>query len=256
MQPPSAIIWRTSHIPGKPGPHIPGITNICAGRASDHALPYAITDISPHGERLSNEYYSEMSAMWRVWKHGPKSDIVGWCQYRRYFWFGPNPVIYNGLFAGLDLSTLNLFKENFIPQNLPNLANSKTFTVGQGMRVGSNVYDMYVACHHKQDYLDYLKIVSQDYPHLMPFMIDQFSSDLLYGCDMFISTWEIFDEICSIWFPSLDKFIAGRTRIHEDDYQNRAPSFLSERVFTAWVQWKKSQGWQVEELPLMFVVDI
>ena len=251
-----ANIWRTSHTLGKTGPDIPGLRQIYAGAAADEAAITAMTDIAPTGERKNNLFYSEMSAMWRIWKHGPTSDIIGWCQYRRYFWFGSNPVYYDGFFAGIEQQQFNNLLSNFIPQNLHQLANKQTITVCRAFDLGCSVYEYYAKVHNAQDYLSYFCQIAMDYPHLAPFMADQFRSHQLYGCDMFICTWETFDEICNLWFSSLDKWIAGRTRLYDDSYQNRAPSFLSERIFTAWINWKKSQGWQVNELPVMLLTDI
>lgn len=251
---PSVIMWCTNHNLNKSMLGIPGLTPIYAGAAADAMQSQAHCDILQDGSRARNDYYSEMSAMYKVWKEGPKSDIVGWCQYRRYFYFGDDPLPKGGWLSAPKQAVLDQW-EQFIPRNLSTLCTDRSFVVVDGYELGKSIYENYKECHNVNDYLDYLKILLRDRPELAPYLGDQFRKTTLHPCDMFICTWEIFDEICNLWFTTLEEFINHRPIIYADPYQNRAPSFLSERSFDAWVQFKRAQGFQVHELPVIKLHD-
>lgn len=233
---------------------IPGLTPIYAGAAADVMQGQAVCDILQDGSRARNDYYSELSAMYKVWKQGPRSDIVGWCQYRRYFYFGDDQLP-KGCWWLVPRQIVWNQHENFTPRNLTELCTDRSFVVVNEYHLCKSIYESYKECHHVNDYLDYMKIVLRMRPELAPYLGDQFRKSTLHPCDMFICTWEIFDEICNLWFTTLDEFINHREIIHEDKYQNRAPSFLSERAFDAWVQFKKDQGFLVHELPMFMLND-
>ena len=50
-------------------------------------------------------------------------------------------------------------------------------------------------------------------------------------CNMFIMKRQVLDELCSWMFPILFE-VAERIGVIKDDYQNRYPGFLSERLMT------------------------
>lgn len=234
--------------------NIPGLTPIYAGAAADVMQGRAVCDILSDGSRIRNDYYSEMSAMYKVWKEGPRSDIVGWCHYRRYFYFGTDALPPDGWLTDSRSSIVNNL-QNFVPQNLSSLCTDRSFVVADGHKLDKSIYAHYQACHHVDDYLDYFRILLKTNPQLAPYLGEQFRRTMIHPCNMIICTWDIFDEICSLWFNTLEIFVNGRTLFYEDTYQNRVPSFLSERVFDAWVQFKIAQGFQVHERPVILVND-
>jgi len=251
-----ATIWRTTHLIDKPGPELPGIRQIYVGAAATNAPKGWLTDRSPQGDCISNSMYSELSAMWKVWKHGPPSNIIGWCHYRRYFWFGETQLDYADMYhypSSVDEFQRSL--SNYIPKNLDNLANNKTLCVAKPFVFDCSVYDQYCRGHLGQDYLTFFNQVAQDYPHLAPFIQNNYINNKLYACLMFISTWEQFDEFCNLWFDSLTKWLQGRTRLY-DGPQNRTPGFLAERLFSVWVTYKHSQGIHLNQLPTVILSDI
>jgi hypothetical protein len=249
---PSITMWCTNHNLATPMLDIPGLTPIYAGAAADVMQGQAVCDILQDGSRARNDYYSELSAMYKVWKQGPKSDIVGWCHYRRYFHFGETQLSRSGWLLSTRQDIINNLSD-FIPQNLSTLCTDRSFVVVDGHELDKSIYENYKECHHVNDYLDYMKILLRVHPELAPYLGDQFRKTTIHPCDMFICTWQVFDEICNLWFTTLDEFINHREIIHQDTYQNRAPSFLSERAFDAWVQFKRDQGFLVHELPVIKV---
>ena len=59
------------------------IKPIFAGAAADLAASGALTDITEREARLPNERWSELSAYYKIWREGPRSEAVGFSSYRR-----------------------------------------------------------------------------------------------------------------------------------------------------------------------------
>src|SRR5262249_25518684 len=81
-------LYVVNHLPGRGTDHVVGLTQIYAGPAAASAGPLELTDIMPDGRTLENRRWSGLSAIYKIWQDGPRSDIVGFCHYRRYFYFG------------------------------------------------------------------------------------------------------------------------------------------------------------------------
>lgn len=248
-------LWRTSYIPGKTGPVLPGISDILVGPAATVAEQACLTDISPQGRRLDNSMFSELSAMWRIWKYGPTSDIIGWCHYCRYFWFDKTPLDYPGYTYNMSLEQFLELKNSFIPNDINNLANPTTITVARAFDMDKSIYSQWSEWHNPQDYWQYFSKVIELHPHLAPWIAEQFHSKKLFACLMFICTRQLFDEFCNLWFTTLTAWLDGRKQLYTgvNTYQNRTPGFLAERLFTAWINYKQRQGITVLQLPLVYV---
>ena len=248
-------LWRTSYIPGKTGPVLPGISDILVGPAATVAEQACLTDISPQGRRLDNSMFSELSAMWRIWKYGPTSDIIGWCHYCRYFGLIKHPWItldirttcpWNNF---LSLKTVSFPMISTIlptpPQSqwLEPLTWTSPFIVngvsGTILKIIGNIGSKVIELH----------------PHLAPWIAEQFHSKKLFACLMFICTRQLFDEFCNLWFTTLTAWLDGRKQLYTgvNTYQNRTPGFLAERLFTAWINYKQRQAITVLQLPLVYV---
>lgn len=65
---------------------------------------------------------------------------------------------------------------------------------------------------------------------------------------MFISKQNIVNEYCSFLFPILKKLENEIDYKHYDDYQKRVFGFLSERLFTTWLD--KNEKIKTKEIPV------
>jgi hypothetical protein len=66
-------------------------------------------------------------------------------------------------------------------------------------------------------------------------------------------SWALFDEICTIWMDVLTRFADRHPERLVGAYQTRDLSFLSERIFDAWLRAKRASGMKFIELPILFM---
>lgn len=62
---------------------------VCTGAAATAPLPPLDPRPLVAADHLSDRRWSELRAVYSVWKEGPVTDVVGFCHYRRFFDFGP-----------------------------------------------------------------------------------------------------------------------------------------------------------------------
>lgn len=178
-------------------------------------------DVSVEGENINhlNRYYSELTTMYYVWKNKRKSQLVGFCHYRR------------------------LFKE--------------CFDIDEGqcqvlaINYGSSVFQHYKVAHNYQDLYDAIEFLNKQYGD-----DNKYSKYLLKGntfipCCCFIMHYSDFEKLCEWLFPILfawdkknglnmdpEKYMEkARRDFRYDDinYQCRAVAFLAERLISCYI---------------------
>ncbi|MFO1088505.1 MAG: DUF4422 domain-containing protein [Hyphomicrobiales bacterium] len=217
--------------------------------AAAHQRPTSLTDILADGSRLENRRWSELSALYRVWKEGPRSDIVGLCHYRRFFSL-------NGEHANVlqvQRSQLAALIPSDVEERFRLMIDSRTIAVAKRWRFDESVFQQYRKSHHADDYLRAMAICCRKHPQLAPFIAHQFWFRKIVPFNMFVMTWENFEEICRIWFGTLQAFASKTPWPRENVYQSRDAAFLAERIFDAWVKYKAFRGATIRYLPVYFV---
>ena len=201
---------------------------------------------------MANERWSELSAYYKVWKEGPRSDIVGFCHYRRLFNFGAaaSPGRETVLqMEDLESNTGSFFDEQALEQVRGNaVIVPPPFDLGQ-----ETIWEQYASAHNIQDYCRVLNLVTRHYPELSPFIMEHHTSNKLYANNIFITSWRNFDEMCTILFKILKEFEKMVPGNRAGIYQNRDIGFLAERVFDLWLRRKQSTGTKIVEFPIFFV---
>ena len=200
---------------------------------------------------MQNRRWSELSAIYKIWQEGPKSDVVGFCHYRRYFNFS-NPS-YSNPTNGIDRATLIELGRDLIDNQQLDCINDSSCITTKEIEVGNNVFEQYAECHNVSDYLDMFKIVAINNPYLTKYMAQHFSRSTMYAWNMFILSWNNFDELCRLWFGVLGTFATLVDWPRRDHYQDRDVSFLAERLFDAWIRSKQDENITVNEIPVFFV---
>ncbi len=82
-----AKIYVVNHLANRLPPDIPGFTHLLVGPAAVGLGPESATDKLRNGDSLLNQRWSELSAIYKIWQEGPRSEVVGFCHYRRYLSF-------------------------------------------------------------------------------------------------------------------------------------------------------------------------
>ena len=228
-------------------PLAPGnrITPIYVGEAARAAT---------EGERretdLDNSRWSELSGVHEVWKNGPRTPYVGFCHYRRIFNFSPN--------GGPARSTRLAFDDYMArssgtaPQHALRYfeKNPDTLIVPPPLEVSHSIWDQYALTHNANDLCMVTNLIVRSHPFLIPHLAESFSTSKLYANNLFITRWDHFEELCTLWFDVLfevERSVPVRT---EDPYQRRDLAFLAERIFDIWVRYRAARGTQLQAVPL------
>jgi SAM-dependent methyltransferase len=232
--------------------HLGRIEPIFAGTAADAAPAGALTDVPQREPRLLNSRWSELSAIYKVWREGPRAEVVGFCHYRRLFNFDgrdsaerQTTLAWDQLAdrsaAFFDESVVAAARENVIITPPPFAVDAAT------------IWHHYCIWHDPSDWCRILNAVSRRYPTLLPHALTQFRVRELLANNMFIMSWALFDELCGIWFDLLKDFEHQVPARRSTTYQNRDISFLAERIFDMWTRSKQQAGTRLVHVPMFFI---
>jgi SAM-dependent methyltransferase len=235
--------------------HLGKITPIFAGPAAARATAGQLTDRLSGDESLPNKRWSELSAIYKIWKDGPRSAVVGFCHYRRLFDFRPNARQLTGGVRDTHLpkEQLSSCTDQLFDEYMLKSIGHNTLIVAMTTGVEGNIFDQYCEIHNTNDYLDIFNQVALSDSPLLGGFLEQFSTDRLYANNLFVTSWDLFCELCEFWFTYLGRFADKLPRRDTADYHQRDISFLSERIFDAWVRYRKSAGTEIIELPIFFI---
>ena len=246
----NAQIYAVYHKPW-PTEHLGRVTPVFAGAAAESAPPGALTDILQDEPRLSNGRWSELSAYYKIWKEGPRSDIVGFCHYRRLFNFGAaGSTERETVLSAKDLET---HTGSYFDEHVLERARGNAIICALPYPLRETIWEHYDTYHNIKDYCRILSSISRRYPALMPFAVEQFEYKQLYAQNMLVTNWSILNELCTLWFDLLKEFEREVPAHRGEAYQNREISFLAERVFDLWIRHKKSTGTTIIEVPIFFI---
>lgn len=168
------------------------------------------------GDNISskNQYYSELTGVYWVWKNFHDADNVGICHYRRF--------LVND--AG------KLFAESEIESLLSryDLITTKTLTMRYPY------YDGFSHNHNLKDLQVALVVIAEMYPEYMDTLNTMVHKRDTWFGNIMICKKALFDEYCSWLFPI---FFEMEKRIDVesyDDYHKRIYGFISEFLLYVW----------------------
>lgn len=232
--------------------HLLGITPVYSGSAAYTATDGELTDILSDSTSLNNNRWSELSAIYKIWKEGERSDVIGFCHYRRLFNFGKNGVLENIKVAYSELPddfTLNISNKDMSKK----LAGNESIVVAKPVQLNENIFSQYCYYHNTNDLLWVINKIVDKHQHLVDCVLEQLLDSSLTAYNMFVMSWEHFDELCTLWFDILLDFEKSYPLLRSNDYQNRDVGFLAERILDVWIRYKKSQKINIVETPIYFV---
>lgn len=246
----SIKIYSAFHIPIPLG-HFGDISPLAIGDIApsfaDSTYP---TDILNDGTRLNNTRWSELSGIFKVWKEIP-SAYVGFCHYRRVFDLRfEREISERTTCISLEQLPNNLmhFGNHFL-----SLLNDDSIFLPKPIIFDTTIFDQYHSYHKVNDLCLIIKILEDEFPELYKFTSVIFESNELYANNMFITSWENFDELCQIWFRVLSIFESIPKNKDANRYQTRDISFLAERIFTIWIHYKKAKGNNIMHIPIFHI---
>ena len=172
------------------------------------------------GKNYLNPVWSEMVAMYNIWKEGKTSDYIGFNHYRRQF-------------------------------NVTRLPNENECQVYKVFNFGIPVINQYAACHRREDIQSVVNILNKKYGQDNPYSDYILNCPLMVGNCCYLMSWENFDRMMKFMFGVLEEFSIQEQCYDDVDkwakwtiknfgesnyrYQMRIISFLAERLISAWI---------------------
>lgn len=183
------------------------------------------------GENISekNRKYSELTAIYWVWKH-VQAPYIGICHYRRHF------LITDDMLRRLELAGADVI----LP--VPAVA-------------FPDVATDYKLRHGEEKWNIMLEVLREEYPQYCDAAEEEFAQECYFGCNMWIMRHDIMDKFLSWLFAILEK-IEQRAEessgtVGNDVYQNRYIGFLSERLTGVFFRYHEKE-WKIMYAEKMF----
>lgn len=208
---------------------------IMAGEAAATAEQGELTDRLSTGERLLNTRWSELSAIYRIWREGPVTDVVGFFHYRRFFDFSVRGS--SRYRTEIKPEQVSACSANFLHDGVREDALGGRVILPFPTPVTYSPFNHYATYHNPHDLCRVLSLMAWRAPELLPYTDNLFNGNSLFCHNMFIMKWDLFDELCKVWFGILQEFESQVPSERATSYQNRDISFLAERIFDVWIRY-------------------
>lgn len=199
------------------------------------------------GENISNKNanYCELTGLYWAWKN-LKCDFIGLCHYRRYF--SINDIVNK-------IKVYKKFKdvEKYIFKKADYEHLLKDYDIILPQKVFSKkltMYESYKKDHHIRDLDECYKIICELYPEYKSAFNSSMNKKWFYPANMFVMKREYFNNYMEWLFKILFE-LEKRIDISDyDNYQARIYGFLSERLFTVWLE---KNNLNKKEVTMLFV---
>lgn len=181
---------------------------IQVGKALTDRRIFEVTDADGDNISYKNGTYSELTALYWIWKHD-HAKYAGISHYRRRF----------------------LITEAQVPLLIASDIDVITTTPVVNF---NTVREQYALDHSEKDWNIMLSAVGELYPEYVRSVKRVQDETWYYAYNMMIAKKEILNEYCAWLFPIL-QYCEDRIGQKEDSYQNRYAGFLSERLMTVFL---------------------
>lgn len=205
------------------------------------------------GDNISakNPYFCELTALYHLWKNSG-ADYKGIVHYRRFFDLG------NGKKRWINKIPANCAQEFCLTQtNIDYLLQNNEVIVPMKRFISQSktVYSYYEKRHYIKDLDRCLELIKEKYPQMYDNAVNTVkNSNGLYLYNMFIANKEFADEYCAWLFDilfALEKEIQPEVE-KRNAFQKRVYGFLAERLFTIYIEYRKTHGLKYIELPVIY----
>jgi hypothetical protein len=245
-------------------PELPGYVHVWAGKPKHTSkASQLIGDNTGANISDKNKYYSELSAIYWIWKN-QSSPIVGLCHYRRFYTLCNEPFLYR--FKRLLYYPVGLWKKRFGLIYTANIDywGQRIITLSETESILNNGFDAIMPLKRRLKYSveehfsryhqpDDLLMVEQVIENLHPEYLSAFQNVLkgkrIYANNMFVLKKADFDRLCEWLFEILFEFESKTEMARYTGYQERIFGFLSERLITTWIIHNQLK---IKEIPLVY----
>lgn len=184
-----------------------------------------------------NKKINECTAMYWIWKN-TRTKYVGLNHYRRYF-----------LNNNMDLLE-NILDES----NISNILNKNDIILCNNYKFNETVLQQIANTVDKTAFDKGYSIVKSIFKKIHPEDMELFDYVMelhyFYPCNMFVTSWDIFDKYCEWLFAFIIEAAESIDVSDYDDYSKRIIGFFAERMMTVWVL---KNNLKVKELPFIVI---
>ena len=210
----SVSIFTITHVPFTP-PKDPIYIPLQVGHRSHDDYGYLGDDT---GENISdkNQYYSELTGLYWIWKNYSGADYLGLCHYRRYF--------------------LNSQGTLMTETDYMNILSKYDVIVSESVN-GSYDYRTVYSRSHDVLNLDLTgEIIMELYPEYYTTFQKVIADNHCYVGNLFVAPRTLFNAYCE-WLFSIFSVLEDRIDVTGyDDYHKRIFGFLSEQLLIVWIK--------------------
>lgn len=202
-------------------------------------LPNIAQDNSGDNISSLNPYYSELTALYWIWKNSD-ADYKGLVHYRRHF------------------STNNIMDRLFKKERINKVATEQDI---RGMLADvdiilpkernyfiETIYSHYIHTHSKNQLVITREIIKSEYPEYIQAFDQVMRKRKAHMFNMLIMSNDKLDEYCSWVFPILSKLTERIDPAQYDSFSARYPGRISELLLDVWLITK---GYRYKELSLI-----
>ncbi len=198
-----------------------------------------------------NKNYCELTALYHMWKNSD-ADIVGLMHYRRIMDFGCGKKRWFNKF------TPDIAKEMYLDKSsLESLFEGYDIILPMKrvIQQSDTVYNYYKKRHIISDLDKVLEIINDKTPEIYDTAIDVLKNNReMYLYNMFVTSKDFLNEYASWLFDILETLESEiQSDVEQrDSFQQRVYGFLSERLLTVYVEYKKQKGFKIKEVPVVY----
>jgi hypothetical protein len=247
---------------GAPFPDLPCYVHILAGKEAYNQKSPLTGDNSGDNISLRNQYYSELTGIYWVYKN-QTSDIVGTCHYRRFFTAKSEPFQHKLKRLLYYFGGLNIGRHGLIYTSNQEYWGKRILTCDEAKliledfdaimptkrKLRQSVESHYNKYHDSED-LQLLRVIirekSPDYSLSFESTLQQ---KRLYANNMVVMKRPRFEALCEWLFLILFEFEKRVDLKNYTEYQQRIFGFISERLITTWVN---HHHLKIKEFPLIY----
>ncbi len=198
---------------------------------------------------LKNDNYSELTALYWMWKNLKQEDVLGLFHYRRFLNTYQNPIIKPHRIIDVDVNSTIIQQLNNDEEKSKRNINRwlkkhevitsfpQFFKIREEGKAkeNSSLKDDYYAYHIPEHWDELVAVVKEKYPEYEVSIQKYFyESNKIIGANMFISKYEWMDAYCHWLFDILFE-VEQRVEVPEDAYQKRVFGFMSERLMSLYI---------------------
>ncbi len=207
-----------------------------------------LSDDSGNSISHKNRKYCELTGMYWVWKN-TDHEVLGFCHYRRFFIFESMIFKLNLKFIDIDQRIYGQIEKEDNLDRIKIILDKHDFIVPQPRRLKVSVKAYYILNHYLEDWEILGEILKKYNPDYLESYNQLSKTKEMYAFNMFITSREHFNNYMEWLFPILEKLEELLPK-RNDVYQQRVIGFISERLFTIYLN---KHAFKLKELPVLTV---